>query len=188
MGLLLYFTLLIPWYTINITGVHSNQDLILRVKIGGIYGFLGTSWVLITYNISPPRYSMRVKKGLKAPKIKKKNITHMFVFSPFPAEPGEHFPETLPPASTQSTGRSRSRPFWGVNRYYFLTFRFRIEARTLAYTEKTGPFFMVEATQKDTNAPTNTLHAEHTQRQWQGARYVPQNSSVFYCCLYGLLA
>ena len=42
MGLLLYFTLLIPWYTINITGVHSNQDLILRVKIGGIYVFFGS--------------------------------------------------------------------------------------------------------------------------------------------------
>ena len=28
--------------------IYSNQDLIWCVKIGGIYGFLGTSWVLIT--------------------------------------------------------------------------------------------------------------------------------------------
>ena len=30
------------------TGVHSNQDLLLSVKIRGVYGFLCPSWVLIT--------------------------------------------------------------------------------------------------------------------------------------------
>ena len=37
-----------------IAGVHSNQDLIWCVKKRGIYGVLGPSWVLITYNICPP--------------------------------------------------------------------------------------------------------------------------------------
>ena len=30
------------------TGVHSNEDLMWRVKNGVLYGFLGPSWVLIT--------------------------------------------------------------------------------------------------------------------------------------------
>ena len=33
--------------SINITRVHSNEDLIWCVKTGGLDGFLGASWVLI---------------------------------------------------------------------------------------------------------------------------------------------